>query len=311
MKEYHDYVGIDIGKFNFVVTSLGKKSTCEYENNEAGIEKFLSDYSEILPSSLCVLETTGGYETLLLYTLCDKKIAVHRANTRKVKNFIRSFGNDAKTDALDAKALAKYGAERFKELDLFQPKDKKRIALFQLAQRRKDLTKMLVAEENRFQSPSAKFIKKSCKDLIKNLKQQISKITDEIENIISSDPGLKKRREILKSIYGIGNITSLELIILLPELGKINRKKIASLAGLAPRANDSGTLSGYRRTARGRRDIKPILFMAAMAARRSNSRLRTYYEKLVEKGKHKMVALVALMRKILVIANARLKFEGC
>ena len=308
---YHNFIGIDIGKFNFVVAIHSQPNTQEYENNIQGIGQFLEDHSKTLIKSLCILETTGGYELELLYTLCSKKIAVHRANTCKVKNFIRSYGNSAKTDNLDAKALSKYGHERHKTLELFTPPSKNTISLFALLQRRLDLKQIVIAEKNRLKSPGAKLIKQSCEQVIKMLNKQVLVIDQEIQELINSDPILQEKQRILQTVPGIGKIISSELLILLPELGKLNRKQIASLCGVAPRANDSGTSQGYRRTNKGRKDLKPILFIASMAARNSNSSLKIFYKTLIEKGKKKMVALVALMRKIIVIANARIKeFEA-
>jgi transposase len=184
------------------------------------------------------------------------------------------------------------------------------MTLFQLVQRRSDLKQILVAEKNRAKSPGSKLVKESCIKIIEVISEQIEEITSKIAALVEDDPILKKKQEILRSVPGIGNIVSIELLVLLPELGSINRKKIASLAGLAPLARDSGTCQGYRRTNHGRNGVKPMLFLAAMAARQSKSELKTFYEKLIKKGKKKMVALIALMRKILVIANARLKELG-
>ena len=307
MKLYTKFIGLDIGKFNFVVANYGNKMTKEYENNLSGINFFLKDYKSLLSSSLCVLETTGGYETKLLLTLCDKGFAVHRANTRKVKNFIRSYGNGAKTDALDAKALALYGYERSDRLERFVPSSKKALDLYELAQRRQDLKQMLVAEKNRLQAPRAKLIKASCARMIKVIADQIASIDADIDALIEDDNILKAKKKTLMTIPGIGNIIANELLIFMPELGSMNRRQVASLAGLAPKANESGQFAGYRRTGVGRNIVKPILFLAAMAARNSNSDLKTFYENLTARGKKKMVALVALMRKIIVIANARLR----
>jgi len=307
MKEYQNFIGIDIGKFNFVVALFNKKTIAEYENNLDGITKFIADYRDILSNTLVVMETTGGYELELLYALCAQGIAVHRADTRKVKYFIRSFGSEAKTDALDAKALASYAKERRDSLDLFEPQSKQSIKLFQFVQRRNDLKQMMVAEKNRFRNSSDKIVQRSVKKVIKMLESQIELITSQIKEIIESDPILKKKLDILKTVPGIGDITAFELLVLLPELGTLTRKKIASLAGVAPRAKDSGTYRGYRRTGHGRGGIKPVLFLAAMAARNSNTDLKVFYNRLIANGKKKMVALVALMRKIIVIANARLK----
>lgn len=307
MTLYNNFVGVDIGKFTFVVAVYNQKQTKEYDNTAEGIKEFLKEYRGILSKGLCILETTGGYETRLLLTLCAKNIAVHRANTRKVKHFIRSYGNGAKTDKLDGKALALYGYERGERLELFVPQTKDALILYELVQRRKDLKRLLVAEKNRLQAPRADVIKQSCQAMIEAISEQIKLITDELNLKINTDPVLKKKKEILKTVSGIGEITSTELLILLPELGKLSRRQIAALAGLAPIANDSGLYKGYRATGHGRSDIKPILFLSAMAARNSNSSLKSYYNRLIDAGKKKMVALTALMRKIIVIANARLK----
>ena len=307
MKSYNNYVGIDIGKFSFVVAIHNQKLTKEYDNDAAGIKAFMQDYRQYLLNGLCVLETTGGYEMRLLLTLCEQGYSVHRANGRKVKNFIRSLGNGAKTDKLDAKALALYGYERGERLDCFTPQSKQALSLYELVQRRQDLKRLLVAEKNRIQAPRAEFIKQSCQTMIETISEQIKLITAQLNLLIEQDPVLKAKKELLKTVPGIGDITANELLILLPELGTLNRRQIASLAGVAPMANESGTYKGYRATGHGRSDIKPILFMSAMAARNSNSSLKSFYNSLIERGKKKMVALTALMRKIIVIANARLR----
>lgn len=309
MTSYHHFIGIDIGKFTFVVVVHTQKDTKEYENTPTGICNFFKDHADLLDNALCILETTGGYELSLLYTLCSKQIKTHRADTRKVKSFIRSYGNTAKTDSLDAKALAKYGFERHEQLAIFTPQSKTSLELFALVQRRSDLKQMLVAEKNRLQGPVGATIKKSCTHMIETITSQINDITVQIQEMIAEDPLLREKQKILKTIPGIGDIVAFELLVLLPELGSLNRRQIASLAGLAPRANDSGKYKGYRRTGNGRSGIKPTLFLAAMAARNSKSSLKEFYEKLLSNGKQKMVALTALMRKILVIANARLKSQ--
>ena len=307
MSLYNNYIGIDIGKEFFVVAIHDSKKTLEYDNNSTGIKVFINDFKSKLKNGLCVLETTGGYEMRLLFTLCEAGFSVHRANTRKVKRFIQSYGNDAKTDKLDAKALALYGYERAQRLELFSPQSKQALALFELVQRRNDLKQMLVAEKNRLKAPRADIIKISCTAIIEALNQQMITITEEINALIDADVELKAKKEVLKTIPGIGNIIANELLVLLPELGSLTRRKIASLAGLAPKSNDSGQFSGYRCISYGRCGIKPMLFLAAMAARKSNSTLKSFYDKLISSGKKKMVALTALMRKIIVIANARIR----
>lgn len=307
MTLYNNFVGVDIGKFSFVVAVHGQKQVKEYDNDPSGIKSFIKDYQKYLLQGLCILETTGGYEMRLVLTLCEAGYSIHRANTRKVKHFIRSLGNSAKTDKLDSKALALYGYERAARLECFTPQSQQALALYELVQRRQDLKRLLVAEKNRLKAPRANLVQESCRVMIETINQQVQLITEQINAFIEQDPGLKAKKEILKSIPGIGDITANELLVFLPELGTLSRRQIASLAGVAPMANDSGTFKGYRATGHGRSDIKPILFMAAMAARNSNSSLKSFYNRLIETGKKKMVALTALMRKIIVIANARLK----
>lgn len=307
MEYYRNFIGIDIGKYHFVVAVHGRKPVYEYENTPCGIDNFLSEFQEELASGLCILEPTGGYEMRLLLALCDKDYAVHRAHTRKVKNFIRSFGNEAKTDKLDAKSLSRYGVERSASLDRFDPSSISTGILYELAQRRRDLKQMLIAEKNRLKAPRTNFTQASFQAMIHFLGNELKAITEEINRLIEQDPVLKEKKEVLKQIPGIGNTVANELIILLPELGKLSRREIASLAGLAPVSRDSGRMKGYRRTNHGREGIKPILFLAAMAARNSKSRFKSFYEELIFRGKSKMVALTALMRKIIVVANAKLK----
>lgn len=307
MTLYTNFIGIDIGKFTFVVAQHGSKTTTEHENSAEGIAQFMAHYTPELQDGLCIVEATGGYENEVIHALLAASFNVHRADTRKVKAFIRSLGNGAKTDALDAKALAKYGCERGHYLPLFHLQPQENKELFQLQQRYNDLQAMIRAEKNRLQAPGGEVIKESIKLLIKNLEEQIQAIRQAIAQVIDTNAALKSKKEILKQVPGIGDNVAAALLSLLPELGQIDRRKISCLAGLAPRANESGKFSGYRRTGHGRDGIKPILFMAAMAARNSHSPLKAYYESLIKRGKKKMVALVALMRKILVIANAKIK----
>lgn len=309
MKEYTSFIGIDIGKNAFVVNRHGQKSTQEYVNDPTGFTQFMDDFDIELEGTFCVLETTGGYEMNLLFALHMKHIAVHRANTKNVKHFIRSHGQNAKTDALDAKALSLYGYERHARLALFEPVSERASALYELVQRRQDLRQMLVAEKNRLKAPKVNRAKKSIEMMLKALSKQIELITEEIDELIETDPVLQQKKKILKTIPGIGNLIANELLVLLPELGQLNRREIASLVGLAPIAKDSGKKKGYRQTGHGRAVVKPTLFLAAMAARNSHSPLKDFYEHLIYKGKKKMVALVALMRKIIVIANAKLKIN--
>lgn len=307
MQVYQTFIGIDMAKSTFVVAVHGHSKTTTYDNTPAGIDHFIQDHHAQLKEALCVLETTGGYENALLYHLVGENLSIHRANTRQVKNFIRSWGQLSKTDALDAKALALYARERASHLKLFQIPPTAHIKLTQLLRRRADLKAFLVAEKNRLKSPSISEVKETVQSLMKTLEKHLTQITARIQALIKASPILTQQLATLQTIPGIGPIVATELLISLPELGSLCRRKITALAGLAPQARDSGQFKGYRKTTHGRAGIKPILFMAAMAARNSNSPLKNFYQHLIAKGKKKLVALTALMRKILVIANAKLK----
>jgi len=309
MELYSKFIGIDIGKFNFVVNCHGQKHSKTSDNTPLGIREFLGEYRARLKKAFCVLEATGVYEMHLLLVLCNQGLCVHRAHARKVKNFIRSYGNEAKTDHLDAKVLSLYASERFEQLELFKPQSEQALALYELVQRRRDLKQMLVAEKNRQQAPLAKVVKDSHTRIIAVLTEQLEEVNQLIERIITEDSSLKRKQAILVTVPGIGKKVAAELLAMMPELGHMNRRQAASLAGVAPRANETGRFKGYRRVAPGRNHVKPMLFLSAMAARNSNSSLKAFYLQLTDRGKSKMVALVALMRKIIVIANARLKEE--
>jgi transposase len=307
---YTNFIGIDIGKSEFVSFLKNADRTNCYTYNRQGFKMFLKDHKDDLAHSLVVLEATGGYESSCLDFLLANNHAVHRADMRKVKNFIRSFGQQAKTDKLDAKALSLYGYERHQRLSLYQKIDKNHEDLRLLIERRHDLKQMLVQEKNRFQAPLNKPIKSGIKAVINCLEKQIDTIEDCINKIIDEDKDLSRKKDVLMTIPGVGAVTAASLLGLLPELGQLNRKQVASLCGVAPYARQSGERSGYQRTYGGRRNLRPILFMAAMGARRrKDSELALFFEKLTKNGKKPMVALVAIMRKIVVIANARIKEE--
>lgn len=302
---YQNFIGIDIGKTEIFVAIHRQPVVNTYTNDLTGFQQLHDDHALALANGLVVLETTGGYETALIQYLQKHAYSVHRANTRKVKNFIRSYGKLGKSDSIDAKMLAVYGLERHASLDLFIENPCKK--LLKLANRRSDLTQMLVQEKNRLQAPDQGDVLESIEAVIEVFKQQIKQIDDKIQQIYNQDELLTGKKEVLKTVPGLGDIISTNLLAFMPELGFADRRQIASLGGVAPHPNESGKKLGYRCTRGGRAQVKRMLFMAAMAAARSRSELGQFYERLVAAGKKKMVALTALMRKILVIANARLR----
>lgn len=306
-KEYKDFIGIDIGKFNFVVAVHGKENSQEFSNDPDGINAFITAYKTILNTSLVIVETTGGYEKLILKMLLPRKIAVHRGQTLKIKHFIRSYGVIAKNDTLDAKALACYGHERADSLECYSLASNAQETLTKLVTRRQSLIAHRVAEMNRLQAPDNDCLQCNIEAMIEALDSAITDIDSQIDTLICEDEHLKGAMDTMISTPGVAQRTAENLLAAMPELGRLSNKQAASLAGVAPHPRDSGTIQGYRKTRGGRRHVKKILYMAALAASRSKSNLATKYQELIKRGKKPIVAIMALMRKIIVIINAKLK----
>jgi len=307
----HYNIGIDIGKFEFVMAIYGQKNTHNYTNDAEGIALFLEEHKEILINGLTVVETTGGFEIELIKAMLNEKYAVHRAPGRQIKNFIRSFGQYAKTDVIDAIAIARYAKERGDSLSPFILPSETSCSLNHYVSRQQDLKHMLVQEKNRRKSPLNKNQQKmqeSIDRIIETIETEIKTLDTCIQELMDSDTQLKEVIKVLKTVDGIGSITSVQLYTFFPELGHLNSKEIASLGGVAPHMNQSGKKMGYASTKGGRRDLRPILFLAALGAiRKKDGKLAAFYTQLIARGKKKLVALIAVARRILVIANARIR----
>lgn len=298
------FLGFDVSKDTIAVFDTRSGQCCDLANKARDIMAFLKNYGSDIQA---ICEPTGGYEAVLLNTLVKAGIPVHRADTVRVKAYIRSLGTLAKTDQIDARGLAFYAQERWNKLSLWQPNDQQAELLQSLVLRRQDLVAMRVAETNRLKAPDPGGLKKSYQTIIKALTSQIIQLEEQIEELISQTDTLNQEVKTLMSIPGIGKTTAVSLCAMMPELGHLTAKKAASLAGLAPHPKDSGTIRKYRRVRGGRTQIPKLIFMAAMAAARGNNKLGDFYRSLLKRGKKKLVALTAVMRKIIVIANARLR----
>lgn len=305
---YHNFIGIDISKDEFHVAVYEKDGVLKFDNNNKGFKGFETEHAKILKQSIIVLETTGGYESALLGFLCKHNIAVHRANARVVKSYIRSLSKLGKSDKIDAQGLARYAKERHEDFKLFVPNSDLNKELSEIVNRKTELKQMIVKEKNRLKAPDNKFCRVSNNNVINLLKEEVDCLNLRQQELINKNDELKSKAQLLNNeISGIGKSTAFELVSIFPELGKLNRRQIASLAGVAPHPNESGKKIGYRKMRGGRDNIKPILFMAAMAAASSKSKLGEFYKRLISNGKKPMVAIAALMRKIIIIANAKLK----
>lgn len=298
------FIGCDVGKASITVFDSATRTTRDLPNTREALGELATTLDA---ASLVICEATGGHEALLLDAVIRSGHAVHRADARKVKAFIRSLGTLAKTDAIDACALARYGYERHDRLDRWQPREPEREVLHALVSTRCDLVRARVACSNRLKAPGAAPVAAELRSLLESHDQAIAGIEARIDELIRSSQTLARTARTLRAIPGIGPATAAALIAFMPELGALGRKQIASLAGLAPHPRQSGTFSGYRRTRGGRPEVKRTLFMAALCAIRHNPDLKTFHQRLTANGKKPIVALVATMRKLITIANAKVR----
>ncbi len=298
------FIGCDVGKSTIVIHDSRTRRTIAVNNNPSDIAVFAR---RLDATCLVVCEATGGHELALLAAMLEASIPCHRADGRRVKGFIRSLGSMAKTDKIDAAGLAAYGRERHATLTRWQAQDTARDRLRTLVHARLDLVATRTEYRTRRTAPRAEQAKPFLDAVIATLEVQIKAIDQELKAEIKRDKALNEAIALLCSVKGIGFTTAVGLIALMPELGTLDRRRIASLGGLAPHPHQSGMLDKRRFVHGGRYDVKSLLFMAALTAIRFHPNLSTFYARKRTEGKLKMVAVVAVMRKLLVICNAVLK----
>jgi transposase len=298
-----NFVGIDISKdhLDVAVEPQGTLFTVAYDDN--GITDLLQRICEFRPE-LVLFEATGGYENQLYAALLDAKLNAYRINPRQARDFAKSTGKLAKTDRIDARVLADYARRINPEIRALP--DKEQLDLSALMTRRRQLIDMIVMEKNRLQTAS-EVVKSSLHTNINWLKEQLGIIDTDIDNFIRNNPDLQKREKLLRSMTGIGRVVSGSILAYVPELGTVSEKKVSALLGVAPLNRDSGKFRGRRAVWGGRGHVRSLLYMAALCATRRNPVISAFYQRLLEAGKPKKVALVACMRKILVILNAMIK----
>jgi transposase len=301
------YIGIDVSKKNLDVGGGIFKGVERFKNDDKGIKKLLKRFDKSKPL-LVVMEATGGYERLVSKALQAESIKLAVMNPWQTHNFAKSLGKRAKTDKIDAKMLAQYG-EVINPTPTVVLNDREH-EMKQLVLRRVQLVRQRTQEKNRLEQASP-IIAKSIQRMIKHLSAEIGEIADKIERLVVADSEMSAKAAALQSAKGVGLISAYSLCTLLPEIGNLNRRQIAALVGVAPFNRDSGEKSGQRSIVGGRSEIRSVLYMATLAASRSNPKIKSYYKKLLKRGKKKKVALVACMRKLLVCLNAMLKSNQC
>lgn len=308
---YTQFMGIDVSKDWLEVAVCEEKGgragkTERYPNKRDGWAALSRRFAARWAETFVVLESTGGYESALLAHLLAEEVAVHRAHPLTAKHFLRSLQR-AKSDALDAAALARYGAERWAQLPRFRVADAHTAELATLLARRTDLVELRAAEQTRRQHPRYAALQDSIRAVLRTLDRQIAKIEARLQTLVEKSAELRARRDVLASVKGVGEKTAWTLLAAMPELGALSRRQAASLAGCAPHPRDSGQRQGYRRTGGGREPVKRALFLACWSAVRYNPVLREFYDRLRSNGKKPMVALVAAMRKLITILNAKVR----
>ena len=298
------FIGCDVGKTAIVIHDAAYGRTQTIANEPQALADFATSLN---PACFVVCEATGGYERDLLAALIAAGVPACRADARKVKAFIRSFGTLGKSDVIDATALARYGRDRYAELPLWSARQPERERLQALVLARRDLVKDRLAYANRRAAPAAEPIRLYLDALVESFDAQIKAIEADIKTLCAACEPIAKAVQTLVTIQGVGHKTAAALIALMPELGSLPRRQAAALAGLAPHPKQSGQTDAYRRTRGGKSEVKRVLFMAAISAAKHNPTLSAFYKRLLSAGKKPLVAITAIMRKLIVIANAKLR----
>lgn len=302
MKEPFVSIGIDVSKTSLDIDGLGKTFPARVTNDVQGVARLVARLAEA-PPAVIVCEPSGGYERLLVDTLRAAGLPIVMVNARQIRDFARAKGILAKTDRLDARVLAEYGA-------MFKPTPRKvckPAALAQYVHRRRYLVDALTREMQQREHMVHEDLKSTSEDHCAWLQDHIAIIESRILEIIDADSALKGQHDILTSCKGIGDTTAATLIADMPELGTASHTQIAALAGLAPFNRDSGSMSGQRRIRGGKASVRAVLYMATISAIRYNPDIKACYKRLRAKGKMTKVAIVACMRKLIIILNALLR----
>jgi transposase len=295
--------GIDAGKAKFDVALAGNGRVREWANDEPG-RYALSRWLVEAEVGLVVVEASGGIERALVGDLVEQGLAVAVVNPTRVRSFARAEGQLAKTDRIDAQVIARFGATMKPKAKAIR--DQAQLELGQWVTRRRQLVQMVTAEKNRTETVLGA-IKSQIEAHIAWMRAEIETLEDQINQAIQDDPVWHATAQRLQSTPGVGPITAATLVAELPELGQLNRQKIAALVGLAPFNRDSGKQRGKRRIFGGRASVRTVLYMAALSAIKCNPVIKAFYQRLLDKGKVKKVAITACMRKLLVILNTMVK----
>jgi transposase len=297
------FVGIDVSKTWLDVAQHEREEAYRMGNDGLEIAKLVKRLKALKPR-LIVVEPTGGFEKLVVAELAHAGLPVVVVNAKRVRDFARATGQLAKTDKLDARVLAHFAAAIQPAVRRLPSAEEERLTM--LLTRRRQVVDMLTVEKNRLVTVRAK-MRSDIQAHIEWLANSLEELDKEIEDFVEGTPIWKEKDSLLQSVPGVGPVTSATMLGMMPELGKLNRQEIAALVGVAPVNKDSGRKQGRRRIYGGRADVRSVLYMAALSAKKFNPVIKKFYERLIKQGKEKKVALTACMRKLLVILNAMMR----
>lgn len=298
------WIGIDVAKATLDLHLLPAGQSHSLPNTAPGHEQL----RKLLPrptSCLIVLEATGGYEREVVADLTDAGFRVAVINPKRARDFAKALGLVAKTDRIDARVLALF-AEKVQPAPL-EKTPEKQAEIQQLVARRRQLIDLRTQESNRWDVTRAKLARKSIQAVLNTLEAQVRDIERAIEALVESDDDWHSKAQLIQSVPGLGPVTATTVVADVPELGKLNRQQISALVGLAPYNRDSGTQKGKRSISGGRKSVRSVLYMAALAAKRFNPVIKAFAYRLAQHGKPFKVILTACMRKLLVILNSIIK----
>lgn len=298
------YVGIDVAKDSLDVAVGSDGELWQVSNDAAGHSELVERLGGVKPA-LIVLEASGGYEAVVAGVLWDAGHPVAVVNPRQVRDFARGMGKLAKTDQIDARVLAMFGEKV--PVEVRAPLDAEARELQTMVVRRRQLVEMLTMEKNRRGLVPTGRARKSLDKHIAWLEEAVRRASDDIDQAVRQSPIWREKEDLLRSVKGIGPVSARTILVELPELGRLNRKKIAALVGVAPFNRDSGRFKGMRSIAGGRSHVRTVLYMAAVTAARHNPLIRPLYQRLIAAGKKKKVAIVACIRKLLTILTAMVR----
>ena len=298
------FVGIDVAKDRLDVHVLPTGEAFAVPRDGEGLDELVERLGRLAPT-LIVLEATGGFEATVAAALAAARLPLAVVNPRQIRDFARAVGRLAKTDALDAEIIALF-AERIRPQARPLPDDASR-ALAELLARRRQLLDMLTAEGNRQRQARDPRLRRRIDEHCAWLRKELAALDGDTDQAVRNSPVWRENENLLRSVPGIGPITARTLLAGLPELGRLGRREIAALVGVAPLNRDSGTLRGRRTIWGGRPTVRCALYMATLSATRFNPVVRVCWRRLRDAGKPAKVALVACMRKLLTILNAMLR----